>query len=294
MKRLVWLMIATFCIIGSASSFTNTSAAKLWLPDLVSTANTEVRITFSPDGQRMLWGTIGWSGGAGGWDIFESRRVGDGWSPPGPVSFNSSANDFDPSFAPDGSGVYFFSNRTGGFGKDDLYFAAFDEETDRYDEAVNLGGSINTPGEEWAPVVSPNGKQLLFASDGLGGQGKHDLFVAHRAGERWVEPTNVEALNSPQEDFDAAFLEDGRSVVFSRGDLEGSVFLYVAEYADGKLHAPVRLDASVNASQPEAWTFGPSISAHDPGALYVTSQRADHRGKADIYRIEYRVTKVSR
>ena len=94
--------------------------------DLVSTPNSEVRITFSPDGNRMLWGTIGWSGGMGGWDIFESRRVAGGWSNPAAVWFNSTANDFDPSFAPDGSGVYFFSNRDGGFGKDDLYFAALD------------------------------------------------------------------------------------------------------------------------------------------------------------------------
>ena len=67
--------------------------------------------------------------GAGGWDIYESQRSGDGWSAPRAVSFDSSANDFDPSFAPDGSGVYFFSNRDGGFGKDDIYFAPFDART---------------------------------------------------------------------------------------------------------------------------------------------------------------------
>ncbi|HVF18557.1 MAG TPA: hypothetical protein VNA21_16660, partial [Steroidobacteraceae bacterium] len=111
MKRLAMLIVGLCCVVGAAGSFTGTSTAKLWLPDFVSTPNGEVRITFSPDGQRMLWGTIGWSGGVGGWDIFESVRNGDGWSQPAPVVFNSSANDFDPSFAPDGSGVYFFSNR---------------------------------------------------------------------------------------------------------------------------------------------------------------------------------------
>jgi Tol biopolymer transport system component len=285
------LMIGLCCVVGAASSFTIDSTAKLWLPDFVSTPNTEVRITFSPDGQRMLWGTMGWSGGVGGWDIFESVRNADGWSKPAPVSFNSGANDFDPSFAPDGSGVYFFSNRAAGFGKDDLYFAAFDVETDRYDVAVNLGAGVNTAGEEWAPVVSPDGKQLLFASDGHGGKGKHDLFIAQRTGERWDEPRNVEALNSSQEDFDAAFLEDGRSIVFSRGDLEGSVVLYVSQYANGGLQPPLQLDESVNSKEPDAWTFGPSTSAHDRGALYVTSQRQDHRGRADIYRIEYRLAK---
>src|SRR5688572_26484067 len=119
MTRLLPTAALALCLISTvAASLTYRSEARLWLPDLVSTAHSEVRITFSPDGERMLWGTIGWSGGVGGWDIYESRRSGSAWSKPSPVSFNSTANDFDPSFAPDGAGVYFFSNRAGGFGKD--------------------------------------------------------------------------------------------------------------------------------------------------------------------------------
>src|SRR5262249_59343057 len=118
------------------------SPAQLWLPDQVSTPKSEVRITFSPDGKRMLWGAIGWRDGSG-WDIYESERTTGGWSKPHVVSFDSPANDFDPSFAPDGSGVYFFSNREGGFGKDDIYFAPFDKDTNRYGAARNLGGTIN-------------------------------------------------------------------------------------------------------------------------------------------------------
>ena len=34
-------------------------------------------------------------------------------------------------------------------------------------------------------------------------------------------------------------------------------------------------------------TLGPSISLHEPGVLYFTSEHADGRGRADIYRIEY-------
>lgn len=287
MKRCIVAALAMACTIGTAHSFGHKAPAALWLPDLVSTANSEVRITFSPDGKRMLWGAIGWSGGQGGWDIFESRRGSNGWSKPLPVSFNSLANDFDPSFAPDGSGVYFFSNRAGGIGKDDLYFAAFDKRIGRYTAAVNLGPQINSPGDEWAPVVSPDGQQLMFASDGRGGKGKHDLFVARRSATQWVEPRNLALLNSPQEDFDAAFLDDGKSVIFSRGNLDGAVVLYLARHSDGKLQAAQRLDEAVNSKEPGAWTFGPSISPHDPGALYFTSQRAEHRGRADIYRIEY-------
>src|SRR5215510_12540130 len=118
------------------------SPAQLWLPDQVSTPKSEVRITFSPDGKRMLWGAIGWSGGIGGWDIYESERSTRGWSTPRTVSFDSTANDFDPSFAPDGSGVYFFSNRDGGFGKDDIYVVPFDALKGSYGTPRNLGANI--------------------------------------------------------------------------------------------------------------------------------------------------------
>jgi Tol biopolymer transport system component len=283
------ILIACCCAaIARAAAFSWDAEAQLWLPDVVSTAQSEVRITFTPDGERMLWGAIDWPKGAGGWDIYESVRTADGWTPPKSVAFNSAANDFDPSFAPDGSGVYFFSNRAGGFGKDDIYFAAFDREGGRYGRAVNLGDTINTSGEEWAPVVSSDGIRLMFASDGHGGKGKHDLFIAQRIGERWGNVTNLAALNSAEEDFDAAFLHDGQSIVFSRGTFDGLVHLFLAEFRAGAWHSPVRLSDAINSIEPDAWTFGPSISPHDPDALYFTSRHARHRGRADIYRIRYK------
>jgi TolB protein len=281
------VIVLLCCTTANANPLTHKSEARLWLPDLVSTAHSEVRITFSPDGKRMLWGTIGWSGGAGGWDIYESRRTKDGWSKPISVSFNSTANDFDPSFAPDGAGVYFFSNRIGGFGKDDLYFAAFDARAGSYAGAENLGAGVNTEGDEWAPVVSPDGERLLFATDGRGGKGKHDLFIARRVAGKWRDPQSVDALNSTEEDFDATFLEDGRSIIFSRGDFAGKVDLFLSRHVGGKLEPGVRLGNAINPKGPKAWAFGPSISPHDPGALYFTSQRSAQHGRADIYRIEY-------
>jgi len=266
------------------------SPAQLWLPDQVSTPKSEVRITFSPDGKRMLWGAIGWSSGVGGWDIYESERSTSGWSAPRAVSFNSASNDFDPSFAPDGSGVYFFSNRDGGFGKDDIYFAPFEARTGHYGAAKNLGASINSAGDEWAPVVSADGQRLMFASDGHGGRGKHDLFIAHRRGTSWSDIENLAGLNTPDEDFDATFLHDGVSIVYTSGKFESDeVALYFAAFRDGHFAPRERLPAAVNSQKPGAWTLGPSISADEPGVLYFTSEQEHGRGRADIYRIEYQV-----
>ncbi|MFL6576792.1 MAG: TolB family protein [Povalibacter sp.] len=286
--RRIGTLAALIVVVGAhAQSFTADRSAELWLPDLVSTAQAEVRITFSPDGQRMLWGAIDWSGGVGGWDIYESQRTTNGWSKPAVVSFDSTANDFDPSFAPDGSGVFFFSNRQGGFGKDDLYFARFDAQSKRYGKAENLGAGVNTAGEEWAPVQSRDGTRLMFASDGHGGAGKHDLFTARKRNGQWMDVLGLAALNSADEDFDAAFLDDDQSIVFSRGDFEGTVALFVSKFRDDKWQQPVRLPTAINSEVEGAWTFGPSIAVLEPGVLYFTSRHAENRGRVDIYRIRY-------
>ena len=50
----------------------------------------------------------------------------------------------------------------------------------RWAEPVNLGPVINTIGIEGRPALSFDGRSLYFFSDGHGGSGSTDLFVATR------------------------------------------------------------------------------------------------------------------
>jgi len=289
-KLLPLLFLFTACATSTTAPVFQTSGnAELWMRGVVSTEASEVRMTISPDGSRMLWGRLQFEGGPGGWEVVESVRTNGTWSAPHAVSFDSSANDFDPSFAPDGSGVYFFSNREGGFGKDDLYFAPFDRAAGMYGAAKNLGANINSAGDEWAPVVSPDGQYLMFATDGRGGKGKHDLFRAQRTSDGWGAPENLEAINTENEDFDATFLDDGRSIILTSGDFDGAINLYFAAFHDGRYEKPQMLGPEVNSKEPDAWTFGPAIAMGDRGALYFTSHHAVNAGRADIYRIGYKL-----
>lgn len=249
--------------------------------------SSEVRLTFSPDGTRMLWGSISRTGGPGAWDIWERRRQGDAWSASQAVSFDSPHNDFDPFFAPDGKAVYFFSNRPGGSGGDDLYVAPFDAASGTYAPAQNLGPVVNSPGDEWAPTLSPDGDTLLFATDGRGGQGLHDLFVSRRAGGAWTAPEPLTELNSTLDDFDAAFLPDAQAVVFARRakDQDGAE-LHVAFRHGGRYGAVQRLPPVINVAG--TWTLGPSTRASEPGVLYFSSQRPGiGAGRMQIFRIRY-------
>jgi hypothetical protein len=252
----------------------------------VSSEYGEVRLAPSPDGKALLWGSTDRPGGPGGWDIWISRRTGDAWSAPAPAPFDTSAKEFDPAFSPDGRWVYFFSNRPGGAGGDDLYRAAV--TGDGFGPAEHLGPEVNTPGDEWAPSPSPDGAQLMFATNRPGA--KHDLYTARVRGDGFAPAEPLPgAVNTPDHDeFDAAFLADGSSIVFTRStDVDNDPLeLYFAARGPAGYTAGTRLPDAINVAA--GYTFGPAIDAVDRAVLYFTSKRPEAgAGKLDIYRIRY-------
>jgi Tol biopolymer transport system component len=251
----------------------------------VSTPANEIRGSVSPDGTRIAWGSPDRAGGPGGWDIWTARREGGRWTDPRPASFDGTANDFDPMFSANGRWLYFFSNRPGGRGGDDLYRVAVDADGS-FGDVQSLGDGVNTPGDEWAPTPSRDGQHLLFASDGLGGAGRHDLFVARWDGHAFVDPKPVPGINTADDDFDAAWLDDGRAIVFARSTDadEQPIQLFVAR-CDGARYVDAKpLALSFNTA--DGWTLGPAIDWNKPNELLVSgAAKAPHAGKLDIYRM---------
>lgn len=68
-----------------------------------------------------------------------------------------------PAISPTGDTLVFSSDMSGGHGNSDLYISVRSGE--EWSEPVNLGDSINTPGNELFPTFGPEGL-LLFSSDG--------------------------------------------------------------------------------------------------------------------------------
>lgn len=281
----IFLMLVT--ITALCQQITLTSKPEVFMPNLVSTKNADVKIAFSPDGKKMLWGGIDWIKDKKDMDIWQSTKVKGKWTRPERVSFDSDSNDFDPFFSPDGKGVYFFSNRPGGFGGDDIYFAAYNKTTGAFGDAINVGDKINTKGNEWAPITNQSASMLVFASNGRGGFGGEDLFASPILPDGFGAPVNLGPnINGPDDDFDAAILPDN-SLVFtsSRNNKEQNASLYISYKKADDYTIPVKLPAQVNAS--EFWTFGPSVNFKEPGYLYFSGHLGNNIGRTDIYRIKY-------
>jgi TolB protein len=272
------------------------SSAQLVGAGAISTEHTEIRLTIDPTGTLALWGSTNRPGGPGGWDLWMSRRANtsSSWGEARPAPFDSPANDFDPAFSPDGSELYFFSNRPGGAGGDDLYRVAVSSAG--FGAVQALGPEINSAGDEWAPALSPDGATLLFASDGRGGAGRHDLFFARRSedGRGWQAAEAVPGdLNTPEDELDATFLVDGRSLVFARSKNvdEAPISLFFAQPHADRYPSGTPLSDRVNVEG--GATLGPAQSWYDRDVLLFTGHREEATmGSMDLYEIRYRLIDV--
>ncbi|WP_447764422.1 TolB family protein [Sphingopyxis panaciterrae] len=257
-------------------------------PGIASTDYSEVRLTISPDSRTALWFSRDRPGGAGGYDIWMSRRTDAGWGPATPVSFNSPGRDFDPAFSRDGRFVYYCSDRPGGIGKDDIWRVAVTRGG--FGAPENLGPKVNNAASEFAPMLSPDGTLLLFSSDRPGGAGRHDLYAARTKGPDFVKAVPLAgAVNTAADEFDASFLSDGRTVAFARAPSmqHDRIDLFVATVHDGRYDAGMLLPLAVN--DPIGDTYGPMIDWSASGVLTFSSRRGGS-GSMDLYRVAYRLT----
>jgi len=291
-KRGLIAAIAVSLLCGPAAA----QLADAYLPEIrlseygiegmgvVSTRDNEVRASVSPDGQRIVWGSTDRNGGPGDWDLWQASLRDKRWTDPRPLPINSPANDFDPAFSADGRWLYFFSNRAGGRGGDDLYRAAVRSDGS-FGAPENLGSGVNSAGNEWAPLSSVDGRWLLFASDGFGGAGRHDLFVARWDGKAFVDPQPVPGVNTAADEFDAAWLDGGNALVFARAqNVETQpIRMYVAQ-CDGKAYSNIA-PWSLSFNTAEGATLGPVVDVSKPSEILVSgSARSPKAGKLDIYR----------
>jgi TolB protein len=267
-------------------------AAERFAPGVASTDYSEVRLTISPDGRTALWFSRNRPGGAGGYDIWMSRRVGDVWGEAAPVSFNSAGRDFDPAFSADGQFVYFCSDRAGGLGSDDLYRVAV--TADGFGAVEHLGAGVNSASNEWAPMLSPDGARLLFSSNRTGGAGRMDLFVAAQAGDGFAAAASVPGgVNTAADEFDATYLSDSTSIVFSRApDLAADrIDLVFAALADGAYGAGEVLPLGVNDAQGD--TYGPMLDWSDRRRITFSGRRGG-TGDMDLFVVRYRLARGGR
>jgi len=188
-------------------------------------------INISQDGDWLIFAGNFPSAGYGNFDLYISYQTPQGWSEPinlGP-QINTEFWESSPSLSSDKSTLYFSSDRPGGYGGKDLY-VSHRLPNGKWSEALNMGASVNTAGDELAPFIHADNNTLYFTSDGLPGYGGSDLFVMRRKNaNEWDAPENLGyPINTIESDGSLFIASNGVDAFYSsdRADSRGGLDLY--------------------------------------------------------------------
>ncbi len=137
---------------------------------------------------------------------------------------NSKSWEGSISLSGDHKQVFFSSERPGGFGGKDIY-TAYLLGDGSWGKVKNLGPKINTKEDEDAPFIHPDGRSLIFSSEGHNSMGDYDIFISDREDNdsTWKEPVNVGyPVNTTDDDLFYVLSADGKRGYYSSAKKGGS------------------------------------------------------------------------
>jgi Tol biopolymer transport system component len=212
---------------------------------LTDAPGAELYASLSPDGKTFLYA----SRASGNWDIY-SRRVA------GTAALNLTANSTDddtqPAFSPDGELIAFRSSRQGG----GIYIMGAMGDAPR---------RITTFG--YHPAWSPNGKELVFASSST-----EAPEIAYPS-ELWIADIATGATRKLRDSgYHPSWSPDGRWIAFWDGRISGRRDLFLISPDRGK---PVQITNDLYLNWNPAWSPAGDY-------LYFASNRG---GSMNLWRI---------
>ena len=167
-------------------------------------------------------------------------------------------------------------------GGEDLY-VLFRQPDNSWSEPQNLGRTINTPYQEMAPYLAPDGKTLFFSSNGYEGFGSRDVYMSVRLDDtwkNWSNPKNLGAtVNSegtelgyyvPEVDSEYAYLSSTQNSD-GRGDLVkvrvGEEQQELLAEADTTLALPT---TTTQAAEPSVTTVADTLQVDSDSVMTMT------------------------
>lgn len=251
--------------------------------NIISTEDDELGITFTPDGHTCFFtkrtpSTISSST----YVICYSRFIDNKWSTPEIAPFSGRYKDLNPFISPDGTQLFFISNRPGpGKTTMDGDIWRVKKEKDGWSEPENVGAPINTPGWEMSCAVTANGS-LYFTSLNTS-TGQQGLYQSKLTNGKYGTPEKIgDSVNNFDDAADIYIAPDESYLLFSskyRPDILTSgngasasyprSDLYISFNTNGKWTTPVNAGAAINSPAEET---NPSVSP-DGKMLFYTSER---------------------
>ena len=189
------------------------------------------------------------------YDLYYSEFDGYEWSEPKPLPGKINRNDSwesQPSLSSDGKLLFFASDRPGGYGGSDIWYAVRNSDG-TWRDPVNMGPTINTSKNERSPFLHTDSKTLYFSSNGHDGLGGQDIFYSKLDPKRqWTVPVNIGyPINTENDEVDFFVSLDGKTGFFSSnnyGDRDWNIYQFEL-YEEARPHTMVIVKGKVSADE---------------------------------------------
>lgn len=276
--KLTFIALIFSCLFGILDSMAQTPT--LFAPKIVSTEFMETTATFTPDGKTVYFtrSDVQFKDNT----IMESTLRSRSWTKPQVTSFSGIWRDSEPFVSPDGTKVFFVSNRPvkqGGqplvanrsgrnFPGANIWYAP--KTGDGWGEAVHVEVDANGSKEMYNPSVAKNGNLYFSAMT----EEKQQTYEIYRSIYKDGVYRKAEKLpfNEPKSSFmDPSISADEKFIIFALNGAGtiGSADIYIVKQKDGQWQTPVNLGADVNSASLEN---APCL-APDGKTVFFTSMR---------------------
>jgi outer membrane protein OmpA-like peptidoglycan-associated protein/tetratricopeptide (TPR) repeat protein len=222
-------------------------------------------------------------------DFYESSKIDNTWRPAKSLAgdINTTLNEGAQNISQDGEWLIFTGcNFPEGYGSCDLYISYLTSQG--WSAPENLGDLINTESWESAPSLSPDKRDLYFASNRPGGLGKSDIYVCHRNPDgTWSAPENAgPGINTAGSESCPFIHADNQTLYFTSDGHPGygGDDLFLVKKITDKWSDVQNLGYPINTIENE----GSLVIASDGKTAYYASDRSDSKGGLDLYTFELR------
>ena len=153
----------------------------------------------------------------------------------------------------------------------------------------NVGTSINSPDNDYTPVISADESVMMFTSRRAGTTGGgideglaepfEDVWVSYRSGKSWTKAVNLGApINTNEHDAVVCLSPDGQKLISFNGKKSGGD-LFISSLEGNKWSEPDNMGKAINTKYHE-----PSATfSFDGKTIYFVSDREGGFGGHDIY-----------
>jgi outer membrane protein OmpA-like peptidoglycan-associated protein len=255
------------------------------LSDTLNFAAKKGSMSLSADLQTLYYAADYAEQGYGRYDLYKVQRTPWGWSKPKNLGqrINSDYWDSAPSIAPDGNSIYFASNRPEGYGGIDIY-VAYKNEKGYWEDAINLGPTINTKGDDQTPFIHADNQSLYFSSNGHPGFGGADFYVSRKKIDgSWTTPLNLGyPINTYDNEGSIAVSSNGVSayIASDRADSRGELDIYKITLAENtRAHKTWYIKGEIIDAKSKK-TIAAEVNIVDPASGYpLLEMQVDSMGK---------------